>query len=241
VTKFGIGYEQVRDSSPQMIETAIEGSLQRLKTDYIDVYMVHWPDRETLFEETMRGLETIVQSGKARYIGLSNFTPAEITQVMEIRRIDVLQYGYNLFDQRMAKFVFPLAQEHQIGMMVYGSLAYGLLTGVFTPETKFGDNDWRRHGGGNFSLKLFAEGVFQRNLTVVDEIQKIADYLGKSLPQLALNWVLSNPTVSTALVGARRISEVEDNMGAIGWQLSDEIRYDIDRIFANFEVNVVPK
>ena len=63
-------------------------------------------------------------------------------------------------------------------MMVYGSLAYGLLTGVFTPETEFGDNDWRRHGGGNFSLKLFAEGVFQRNLTVVDEIQKIADCLG---------------------------------------------------------------
>ena len=240
VTKFGIGYEQGRDGGCSMVHTAIEGSLKRLNTDYVDVYLVHWPDRDTSFDETMAALEEIVQQGKARYVGLSNFTPNEIQRCMVARRVDVLQYGYNLFDRRMAKWIFPYAREHNIGVMTYGSLAYGLLAGRFTEDTSFGNNDWRRRGGGNFSLRLFAPGVFKRNIQAVNEIKTIAERIGRKLPQLALNWVLSNPAVSTALVGARNIAEVEENMGAMDWNLGEEIRYEIDRIFAKYEIDVAP-
>ena len=108
VTKFGIGYEQGRDSSKEMVHRAIEQSLEMLNTDYVDVYLVHWPDRDTPFEETMGALEEIVQAGKTRFVGVSNFTPPEIARCMDARHVDVLQYGCNLFDRRHVKWTFPL-------------------------------------------------------------------------------------------------------------------------------------
>jgi aryl-alcohol dehydrogenase-like predicted oxidoreductase len=240
VTKFGIGYEQGRDSSVEMVHKAIDQSLEMLNTDYIDVYLVHWPDRDTPFEETMGALEEIVQAGKVRHIGLSNFTPDEIRTSMDARRVDVLQYGYNMFDRRQSKWIFPYAQEQNIGIMTYGSLAYGLLAGVFNEDTVFEGPDWRKNGGGGFSLKLFAPGVFQRNVQAVNEIKAIADGLGKSLPHLALNWVLSHPAVSTALVGARTVAEVDDNMNALGWTLTDDVKREIDRVFAKYEIDTMP-
>ncbi len=242
VTKFGINYDHGngRDSSKQMVHKAIEQSLEMLNTDYVDVYLVHWPDRNTPFEETMGALEEIVQEGKCRFVGLSNFTPAEISTCNSARRVDVLQYGCNMFDRRMSKWVFPYAEEQNIGVMTYGSLAYGLLAGAFTEETAFGEGDWRRNGGGGFSLRLFAPEVFKRNVQAVNEVKAIADRMGKSLPHLALNWVLSHKAVSTALVGARKPSEVEDNMNALGWELGDDVKREIDRVFANYEIDTAP-
>ncbi|MCZ6678198.1 MAG: aldo/keto reductase [Candidatus Poribacteria bacterium] len=244
VTKFGINYKndrpKGRDSRPSMVHAAIERSLKALDTDYVDVYIVHWPDRATPFDETLQALEEVVQQGKVRYVGLSNFTPDEIKRCMKSRRVDVLQYGCNLFDRRMAKWIFPYAHEHGIGVMTYGSLAYGLLSGAFTEETTFEEEDWRRRGGSNMSLKLFAPEVFKRNVRVVNELKAIAEGLGKKLSHLALNWVLSNPAVSVSLVGARRAAEVEDNMGAIGWKLTDDVKAEIDRVFAEYEIDAAP-
>ena len=244
VTKFGVGYEndrlKGRDSRRSMVHAAIDCSLKALNTDYVDVYLVHWPDRATPFDETMQALEEIVQQGKVRYVGLSNFAPDEIKTCMETRRVDILQYSCNLFDRRMAKWIFPYAHEHGIGVMTYGSLAYGLLSGAFTEETTFEEEDWRRRGGSNMSLKLFAPEVFKRNVRAVNELKAIAEGLGKKLPHLALNWVLSNPAVSVSLVGARRAAEVEDNMGAIGWKLTDDVKAEIDRVFAEYEIDAAP-
>ena len=106
-----------------MVHAAIDRSLKALNTDYVDVYLVHWPDCATPFDETMAALEEIMQQGKVRYIGLSNFTLDEIKTCMGLWWVDVLQYGCNLFNQRMAKWIFPYAQEHEIGIMAYGSLA----------------------------------------------------------------------------------------------------------------------
>ncbi len=238
-TKFG-RYPAGRDSSREMLHMAIDQSLAMLNTDYVDVYLAHWPDRNTPFEETMRALEEIVQAGKVRCVGLSNFTPDEIRRCMAARRVDVLQYGYNMFDRRQAKWTFPYSQEHNIGMMVYGALAYGLLTGTLSEGTVFEGGDWRRRGGGQFSLRLFAPGVFQRNIQAVSEIKAIAEGLGKSLPHLALNWVLSHPAVSTAVVGARTVAEVDDNMQALGWTLTEDVTREIDRVFANYEIDTAP-
>src|SRR4051812_30631293 len=106
VTKFGMAYRDKtnkRDSSPQRGQGAIDKSLKNLGTDYVDVYLVHWPDRLTPFEETMAALDDVVREGKVRFVGLSNFKPAEIEACMQVRRVDVVQYGYNMFDRRMQR------------------------------------------------------------------------------------------------------------------------------------------
>ena len=137
VTKFGAGYEHGRDGSQKMVHQAIDQSLAHLNTDYVDVYLVHWPDRDTPFEETIGALEELVQASKVQYVGLSNFTPDEVKRCMAAGRVDVMQYGYNMFDRRMAKWIFPYAQEQNLGLMTYSALAGGLLTGALNEDTVF--------------------------------------------------------------------------------------------------------
>ena len=248
VSKFGMNYRDkpnLRDSSRERVLASIDKTLKNLGTDWVDVYLVHWPDRNTPFEETMNALEDVVRDGKVRFVGLSNFKASEIDACMQTRRIDVVQYGYHLFDRRMQREVFPYCAEHGIGVMAYGSLAFGLLSGTFTEETTFGADDWRSRAGGNMMGMrlfdaLFGAETFPRNLQAVEELKGIAARYGRSLPQLALRWGTSNPVVSTALVGCRNVTEVEDNVGAVGWTLSDDELAEIDAIFANHGVDPVP-
>ena len=149
VTKCGVGYQdrpKGRDSRMVSILASVDQSLQNLQTDYLDVLLIHWPDVNTPFEETMHALDTVVQQGKVRAIGVSNFTLDQIKECMNTRHIDVVQYGYNMFDRRNAQEIFPYCLENNIGVMVYGPLAFGLLAGTFTTETTFGENDWRSRG-----------------------------------------------------------------------------------------------
>src|SRR5436190_6894932 len=181
VTKFGVGYKEApnfRDSSRQRVMASIEKSLQNLNTDYVDVYMVHWPDVNTPFEETMRALDDIVQQGKARFIGISNFRREQIEASTRTRRVDVAQYCWNLFDRRMQREIFPYCREHNVGVMAYGSLAYGILTGTMSEEMDFGSDDWRSRRGklGNINLfqHLFGPDHFLKNLRAVEELKPIA-------------------------------------------------------------------
>ena len=164
---------------------------------------------------------------------------------MRVRRIDVAQYGWNMFDRRMQREIFPYCREHGIGVMAYGSLAYGLLTGTFTPSMDFGSDDWRartdKMGSIKLFEKLFGRESFPRNLRVVEELKRIAARHGRSLPQLALRWAVSNPVISTALVGCRTVAEVEDNVGALGWSIAEEDLRAIDAIFARHGVDPVPQ
>ena len=247
VTKFGIGYKEApnfRDSGRARAMASVEKSLQNLNTDYVDVYMVHWPDVNTPLDETMRALDDIVKQGKARAVGISNFRLEQIKTSMRTRRIDVAQYCWNIFDQRMQKEIFPYCEEHGIGVMAYGSLAYGLLTGTFSESTDFGSDDWRarrgRMGAINLFQHLFGPEYFPKNLKVVEDLKSIAAKYGKTLPQLALRWTLSNPVVSTALVGCRNVDEVNDNLGALGWSISDADMKAIDEGFARHGVDPKP-
>jgi myo-inositol catabolism protein IolS len=247
VTKFGVGYKEapnLRDSSRSRVTASIEKSLQNLNTDYVDVYMVHWPDVNTPFEETMRALDDLVQQGKVRAIGISNFRLAQIETSMRTRRVDVAQYCWNMFDQRMQKEIFPYCRKHNIGVMAYGSLAYGLLTGTFTEDMDFGSDDWRarrgRMGGINLFQTLFGPEYFPRNLRAVEELKAMAARYHKSLPQFALRWTTSNPVISTALVGCRNVAEVEDNVGALGWSIAEADLKEIDAIFARHGVEAMP-
>ncbi|MCY4091926.1 MAG: aldo/keto reductase [Caldilineaceae bacterium] len=242
VTKFGIYRpegEWQRDSRREMALAAIDRSLKALGTDYVDVYLIHWPDRETPLEESMRALEEIVQAGKARFVGVSNFTPDQIETCMATRRVDIAQYGYHMFDRRLEREIFPKIEEHGIGLMTYGSLAHGLLAGAFTPETSFDEDDWRSNGIA-FNIPLFTEEVFARNVAAVDELKPIAARHGKTVAHLALRWVLSNPVVSVALVGFRRPVEVEEGAASLDWSLDQETLDEINAVFDKHGVDTAP-
>lgn len=247
VTKFGIGYKEApnyRDSSRQRAMACIEKSLTNLNTDYVDVYMVHWPDINTPFEETMRALDDIVQQGKARAIGISNFRREQIETSMATRRVDVAQYCWNMFDRRMDREILPYCREHNMGVMAYGSLAYGLLTGTFHADMTFDEGDWRarqgRMGGINLFQTMFGPDHFPNNIKAVEELKGLAAGYNKSLPQFALRWTLSHPAVSTALVGCRKAAEVEDNVGALGWDIGQADFAAIDAIFERNGVVTCP-
>jgi aryl-alcohol dehydrogenase-like predicted oxidoreductase len=247
VTKFGVGYEEMpnrRDSSRGRVMASIEKSLRRLRTDHVDAYLVHWPDPSTPLDETMQALDDIVRQGKARYIGVSNFRLAQIEQCMRRRRIDVVQYGWNLFDRRMQDEIFPYCAAEQIGVMAYGSLAYGMLSGSFHDGIRFEESDWRSKGGmlGNLNLfrTLFGPEHFPRNLSAVEELKRLAAKYGKTLPQFALRWTLGNPAIGTALVGFREPREVRENLGALGWAISAADMAEIDAILARHGCVTVP-
>ncbi len=228
-TKFGVGYEEMpnrRDSSRERVLASIDKSLQRLRTDHVDVYLVHWPDPNTPLDETMRALDDVVRQGKARFIGVSNFRLAQIEECARLRRIDVVQYAWNM------------------SVMAYGSLAYGMLSGTFHAGMSFDENDWRSRGGNLGSLNLFrtlfGPEHFPRNLAAVEELKRLAVKYGKSLPQFALRWTLSNPVVGTALVGFRASAEVTENLGALGWDISNADMAEIDAILARHGAVTVP-
>jgi myo-inositol catabolism protein IolS len=247
VTKVGVGYPEApnrRDSSRARITASLEQSLRNLGTDHVDVYLIHWPDPNIPFEETMLTLDDLVREGKVGYIGVSNFRLDQLEACTKLRRIDVVQYGWNMFDRRMQHEIFPWCSAQGIGVMAYGSLAYGLLTGAFTADMAFDETDWRSKrgvlGGLNLFRTMFGPDHFPRNLRAVEELKVIAAKYGKTLPQLALRWTLSNPAVHTGLVGFRRAVEVEENLGALGWSISPTDMTAIDAIFARNDVVTVP-
>ena len=246
-TKFGVGYEERpnrRDSSRARVLASIDKSLQRLRNDHVDVYLVHWPDPLTPLNETLAALDDVVRQGKARYIGVSNFRLAQIEEAMRLRRIDVVQYAWNMFDRRMQTEIFPYCAAQQIGVMAYGSLAYGMLSGNFHAGMQFEESDWRSKGGmlGSLNLfrTLFGPEYFPRNLAAVEDLKRLAAKYGKNLPEFALRWTLTNPVVGTALVGFRTASEVNENLGALGWEISNADMAEVDDILARHGAVTVP-
>jgi len=192
----------------------------------------------------VRALDDIVRQGKTRFIGVSNFRLAQIEDCMRLRPIDVVQYGWNMFDRRMQAEIFPYCAVHQIGVTAYGSLAYGMLSGTFHTGMWFDENDWRSKGGmlGNLNLfrTLFGPEHFPRNLEAVEDLKRLAAKYGKTLPQFALRWTLSNPVVGTALVGFREPAEVTENLGALGWTIAAADMAEVDEILARHGCVTVP-
>jgi aryl-alcohol dehydrogenase-like predicted oxidoreductase len=234
ITKCGIrwaeGGKRVWDGSRESILKEMEESLTRLGTDYVDLYLVHYSPARlgTPMEETIRALQDIKASGKARYVGVSNYVLDEMKEAVNYGPLTTNQMVYNLFDRRNEPNI-DLCRAHGIGVMTHGSLSSGLLAGAFTKDTKFDDTDWRRRGNVR-GLPLMEGENFCRNLEVVDRLKEVARSLGRTQPQLAVNWVLSNPGVTVALTGCRNRKEIEENVGATGWTLSDEDKGRIEEI-----------
>ena len=233
------GREWVRDNPDRRAATvsnsdratllrSIDESLTRLDTDYIDLFLIHWPDHTRTFEEPMRALEDAKSAGKIRYTGVSNFNPDMMAQCREHSPIVTNQIGYHIFDRRAEADVMPFVDANGMGVMAYGTLAHGLLSGAWSTGHSFGDNDWRANGA-NFGLASFGEENLAKNIAVVDKLKVIAGDHGKTVAQLAIAWVLANLSVSVALCGMVKESEVSDNIGG-DWEMPAEVKQEIDHL-----------
>lgn len=218
----------VRDSSPGWLRSGVDESLRALGTEHIDLYQVHWPDPEVPFAETAGTLQELVEAGKIRHVGVSNFDAAQMADFAGTRCVETLQPPYDLFRRDIEKEVLPYSLEHDIGVLVYGSLAHGLLTGALDENTTFAQDDWR--SGAPF----FKGDGFRRNVQTVRQLERFAsEQLGVSVSRLAIAWALANPAVHVAIVGARRPAHIEDSVAAAELSLTDADLEQIGRIMAD--------
>ena len=229
-TKGGLrqeGDDLLRDLSARWLRQGVESSLRNLSTDYIDLYQLHWPDLKTPVEETAGVLEEMVGEGKIRHVGVSNFSPQQMDDLARYGRVETDQPPYHMFRREIEQDVLPYCAEHDIGVLAYGPLAHGLLSGRMTTETRFPPDDWRSKSSD------FTGERFQRNLAVVARLQQYADSRGITLPQLAVAWVISQPPVQVAIVGARRPSQLATTLPSAEVSLTDKDSEEIDGILAD--------
>ncbi|MFT9375172.1 aldo/keto reductase [Komagataeibacter saccharivorans] len=227
-TKVGLDWTEdhkpFRNTSAARIRKEIEASLRRLRTDYIDLYQVHWPDSAVSMEETARTLESLVQEGKVLALGVSNFTIAQMEEFRAFAPLSAVQPPYNLFERAMEHDILPYARQHGLAILAYGPLCRGLLSGKMTAQTEFGPDDLRS------ADPKFQSPRFAQYLEAVRQLQDFArERHGKSLLALAIRWVLDQgPTI--ALWGARRPDQIAAVADAMGWSLSAADLRDIDKI-----------
>ena len=231
VSKGGLFWDETgaasqRNSSKEHLSDGLEESLRNLQTDYLDLYLIHWPDESRPYSEPMDAFADFKSQGKIRQGGVSNFTPAMMEESRDTFKIVTNQVGYHLFDFRPETEIMPFCRENNMGIMAYGSLAHGLLTGAMSPETKFEDDDWRRSLMA-FGQPLFKGETFLDNLRKVDALKEIAASRNMSIAQLALSWVISEPGVSVGLVGARTPAEIEENVKAADWVMIESEREEL--------------
>jgi aryl-alcohol dehydrogenase-like predicted oxidoreductase len=229
-TKGGLrrkGDRLLRDASAGWLREGVESSLRNLGTDYIDLYQVHWPDEHTPAEKTAAGLEDLVREGKIRHVGVSNYDVKQMEELARFGRLETLQPPYHLFRREIEDEILPYTMDHDIGVLVYGAMAHGLLTGTMTPETRFGADDWRS------TSPDFADDTFRRNLAVVEQLKTIAQQRGVTLPQLAVAWTLASPAVEVTIVGARRPVHLEESAAAADIELTPEDLAAVDAVLAD--------
>ncbi len=223
------------DSSRAHLVKGLDESLERLKTDYVDLFLLHWPDGETPMTEIADSLGHLVQSGKTKAVGVCNLNQIQLREIAEAATsapIVASQVGFSLFDRRWANETFALSEELGIGVMAYGPLAHGLLTGAYAHDTTFDDRDWRK-AGVIFGQPLLTPEHRERNLEVLASLGGFAARRGITMVQLAIAWVLAHQPVTVALTGARNSEEILGAAAAAGIALSADELAEIDAIMQN--------
>jgi aryl-alcohol dehydrogenase-like predicted oxidoreductase len=222
-----------RGLSRKHILESINGSLRRLKTDYVDLYQAHRYDTETPLEETMRAFADVVRQGKALYIGVSEWTADQIRAGVAMARemgfqLISSQPQYSMLWRVIEGEVVPTSQELGVGQIVWSPIAQGVLTGKYKPGQKppEGSRATDEKGGSRFIQRFMTDDV----LTRVQQLKPVADGVGLSLAQLAVAWVLQNPNVASAIIGASRPEQVKENVKAAGVKLSGDVMRRIDEI-----------
>ena len=227
-TKVGLEWHNgsvSRTSSRARIRQEVQDSLRRLRTDYIDIYQVHWPDLSVPIEETARTMQELYKEGLIRAIGVSNYSPDEMERFMSASELHVVQSPYNLFEREIDRDVLPYVREKNLSALAYGPLCRGLLTGKMRPDTTFSGDDLRK------SDPKFQPPRFTQYLNAVQQLDDLAQKIhGKHAMDLAVRWVLDTPGIASALWGARHPRELEAVAGALDWKLDADTRATIDQI-----------
>jgi aryl-alcohol dehydrogenase-like predicted oxidoreductase len=216
----------LRDASPAWLRRGAEESLKHLGIEYIDLYQVHWPDPNTPAEATAAALGELREEGKVRHVGVSNYDVKQMEGLRSAGALETLQPPYHMFHRDIEEEILTYTAEHGIGVLAYGPLAHGLLSGRMTTESSFPADDWRS-GSADFRGE-----PFRANLRVVERLEDFARERGVSLPQLAVAWTIAHPAVHVAIVGARRPAQLEDTAPAADLVLGREDLAEIDRILS---------
>jgi aryl-alcohol dehydrogenase-like predicted oxidoreductase len=214
----------VRDSSAEALRRDLESSLRALGTDYVDIYQVHWPDVATPIEATAETLDAFVREGLVRHVGVSNYDERQMAAFQRVRSIDTLQPPYHMFRREIEPGILPFARENGIGVLVYGPLAHGLLSGRMTEGTTFAPDDWRSKSD------LFEGENFRRNLAVVRDLAEFASSRDATVAQLAIAWTLANTAVDVAIVGARSPAQIRETAPGADLRLSSVEMSEIELI-----------
>ncbi|MDX2216509.1 MAG: aldo/keto reductase family protein [Oculatellaceae cyanobacterium bins.114] len=218
--------------SAAQIRKQIDASLQRLRTDYVDLYQCHRYDVNTPLEETMTALTEVVRQGKARYIGFSEWSPAQIQAALKLPGVEKFvssQPQYSMLWRKPETEVFPLCAANGISQIVWSPLAQGVLTGKYKP----GEAPPQDSRANNDQMNGFMQDLLSdRVLSAVQALKPIAQQLNISMAQLALAWVLRAESVASAIIGASRPQQVEDNAAASDVYLSDDVLRQIDQVLA---------
>ncbi len=221
--------------SRKHIMQAVEGSLRRLNTDYLDLYYAHMPDYSTPLEETLRAMDDLVRQGKVRYLGCSNFRAYQlckalwISDKLNLSRWDCIQPPFNLLARDVEYELLPLCGEEGVGVCVFSPMAAGFLTGKYTKGkdpiegTRFG----LAHLGYKYNQPYWSDVNFE----AVDTLKQIAEDHGKKLSEFALAWVLSNPTITSVVCGATSVEQLQQNMKATELKISQAERDACDAVW----------
>ena len=207
----------IRDSSYDSIMKQIDQSLERLQTDHIDIYLIHWPDVNTPIEETVRALEDMKKAGKIRFTGVSNFEEPLLSQVYDLNALDVIQYEYNALN-RSREGILKEYSEKGVGTMGYGSLGGGILTGTIREIPSFDAHDAR----SGFYGRFFKEPMFSKVMEMLKVADVIANERKVSVAEIFLNWALKHDFINTLLTGVTSPETAKINTAAMNWELSDE-------------------
>lgn len=239
-TKLGLCWDDngniFRRLTKKSVRKEVDDSLRRLKVDVIDLYQIHWPIDDN-HDEVMEGWGTmsdLIKEGKIRYAGVSNFGIELMEKIKTIHPITSLQPHYNMLNRGIESEILPYCAKNNIGVVCYSPMAKGLLTGAFTRERveRLPDDDHRKRGAE------FHEPRLTITLEMLDQLKPIAENNGKTLAQLAIAWVLRRPEVTSAIVGARRPSQIEETVGAGDWELTEGEIADIEKILQRYEERI---
>ncbi len=234
-----------RGLSRKHILDAIDASLRRLRTDYVDLYQLHSPDRETPLDETLRALDDVVRAGKARYVGCSNFLAYQVaravgrSEAQGLVRFDSVQPRYNLLFRQIERELLPLCREEGIGVIPYNPLAGGFLSGKHRRET--GPTPGTRFTLGSAAKRYQDRYWHEREFATVEALRPLAAEAGISLTRMAVAWVLAHPAVTAPIIGASRPEQLDDVLPAVDKDLGADIKARLDTLTAGYRLGDDPR
>ncbi|MFH1867489.1 MAG: aldo/keto reductase [Candidatus Omnitrophota bacterium] len=205
------------DLSADSIREEIEGSLKRLQVEYIDIYQCHWPDSNTAINETINALLKLKREGKIRYIGLSNYKKDQLKEALDCADIAVVQNHYSLLERSLEKELLGFCLNRRIGVITYGSLGGGILSGKYNMQHKFDASDAR-----SFFYKFYDESNFKKTEILIGILREIAQRIDRPVSQVAINWIWQKEGITGAIVGARNAEQAISNALSTEWELSQE-------------------